>query len=96
MAMGQKGKINHRSIPIDTKNGSSFRKTNDLAHRSHGFVHCSNDLAYRSHDLAHCSNDLAHRSHDLAHCSNDLAHLSHDLERHSKELNPCFRSMGLA
>jgi hypothetical protein len=82
MAMGQKGKINHRSIPTDTKNGSSFRKTTDFAHRSHGFVHCSNDLAYRSHDLAHCSNDLAH--------------LSHDLERHSKELNPCFRSMGLA
>ena len=62
---GGKKKKHPSAIPIDTNNGSSFQKTNDLEHRSHY-------LAHRSHDLAYCSNDLAYRSHDLAHCSKDL------------------------
>ena len=53
VAGGQKKK-HPSAIPIDTNNGSSFQKTNDLEHRSHGFAHRSKDLdsCSKSMDLA--------------------------------------------
>ena len=69
---GGKKKKHPSAIPIDTNNGSSFQKTNDLEHRSHDLEHCSNDIAHRSHDLEHCSHDLAHRSNDLDPCSKSM------------------------
>ena len=69
---GGKKKKHPSAIPIDTNNGSSFQKTNDLEHRSHGFEHRSNDLAHYSNDIAHCSKDLAHRSKDLDPCSKSM------------------------